>query len=508
MADEKKKSVAEFASDLRDQFDVPPGTSDEQLVSGYLAANPQELSKINTSEARKAMGGPIGRYLKGLGAPFAEMAKSLSTPKGAAKGAATALFPQVMMPIQGMQKSYQDFKDIKAGKTDEVISRGGSEVDLPNITRDIEKGDWAHASGRATTAAFQLALLFSPFGGETSAAGAMAKFNAMTDTVSAPLKATLDEQFAGVTKSMQGQMVDVQSLRQTLTPLAKKLEKLDSAPGTKAGDFTALKNSVDKLMDRSKQGMLPWNDLRDNMKEIGAAAAKIDDPSMASSLTKEIVDGAKDILQKGADKAGKGAEYEKLIKNYAQFSDLKKRYAQVLKQKTDPQVISKQTAKSSPSLRVLGTTPIRFGRSRLGKIVKTNEDLINAAHDAFDELHKQIKTPAKPRPAPPQAPPKGAAGGGPPPGGGAPPSPPTTPPPGGGGGPAVPPVSGGSGPTSGTYVRPQPRTGFGTGQGVENEPKWPANYQGGAQTLDSSGSGGANYSAEDLAKLKERLGIK
>jgi len=38
-------------------------------------------------------------------------------------------------------------------------------------------------------------------------------------------------------------------------------------------------------------------------------------------------------------------------------------------------------------------------------------------------------------------------------------------------------------------------------------PKFPANYQGAPKTLDSSGSGGANYSAADLAALKKRMGI-
>lgn len=497
MAEDKKKSVEEFASQLRDEYEVPPGVSDGELVGRYLKANPQAISQLTTVEARRTLkpnGNAVSRYLRGVGANVAEMFSAKNLAK---LGVSSSPFTDPNRSAEGTHPLI--------GAAEHPIETGKQMVDLPNITKDIEKGDWAHAAGRATAATIPYAATAAGMvGGKKPMT--FAGFMEATDTISAPVKASLDAQYAALDEAMANQYINAQKLSAGIAHAKNVIAKVGKTPGTTAGDLSAAQDVVSRLANKVKGNKaIPWSDARQALVELRAAKQKVSAGAAKKALD-EIETPLNSELGDSAKAAGNGQAWESITKDYADFSKWKRRHTEILKGKSEQQLATKATAKNSPSLRIAGSTPIRFGRTRLGKITDENSKLLQGAHDALDDLHKRIQS--RPKPKPP-SPTKGEAGTfsrdprsgeqllqsvkdmkgeGAKPAPTPAPNPAPTP---------LPPVSGGS---QGADKPPAPAP--------SPEPQWPKEYQGQPQTLDKSGQGGANYTAEQLKALKDKYGIK
>lgn len=418
MAARPKMSIKELAQQIKsadpDLNEIP----DDVLVRKVLERRPQMLNLIQTSEPRQTLSdSKLKRFGRGMAGMLTEGVEGLikSSFESGRHSEDIQRNPKTGELLPDKERAAALIKDQAKLSVAPIAGLGesiksGSIIDIPGIKKDIKSGDYAGAAGRGTTQALMIISLIENLmkgglakGGAKSSA--LGEFKELTDLTSAPLRATLDEQIAGIDKAMANQYINNQRLSAGTAWAKKAIEKIDRAPGvTRQMDVTAAKNVVDQLGQRMKAGKtMPWADARRMYKDIGKAAFDLPTSDLKDKLF-EIRDALKDELSSSAKKAGEPG-FDKWVKDYADLSDLDRRFSKVLKGQTEAQLETKATAKSAPSLRVAGTTPVRFGRTRAGKIAAQNKEMIKKAYAAYDELHKRIKTPPpfgqKPAPAPP-----------------------------------------------------------------------------------------------------------
>lgn len=336
-------------------------------------------------------------------------------------------------------------------------------LDLPNIGKDIDKGDIAHSMGRATTQGAQLAALFSGVApkGKIGAGGGAKALDTMGEigkgvkvdaaaleaakTLSQPVRATLDAQVKVIDDAMAGKFLDTQSLKtgslkQAINRASKMMDQIERAPGMQVKDVSAAKEVVARLQAKAKTGSLSWKDARELYKEINNAQGTVKGASGVRQALTDISENLQTHLKDVAKTAGQGAEYDKWLTHYRDLSRWERGYAKVVKGQTAQQL--EAAASATPGTRIPKTS-IRIGGSdKTGKIAKQQ---IQTAHKALEELHGRVKqSPSGVKP-PPQATPPAPAAAAPkppapaPPGGAAPPPPGGIPPQAGGG---VPPAGG------------------------------------------------------------------
>ncbi len=512
MAD-TKQTVSQMAKQLREEYEIDPGRSDADVVSSYLKKHPEGLERLQTSQPRP--GGrpapedePKEGFVQGVTATIPEAVqgltstafgqarrqKDLMATKGWFKGAAQSSLEQAVIdPLKGIGH---------------MATHPGSLVDMPNITKDIKKGDWGGAIGRSIPPALMIGGMakgmigglgrgaagaeleeMSAIGegtGSTRAAAAMDAAKLATK----PIDMHLTKQMEAIDAAMEHEYINTQRLTAGIASAKKALAKVAKSPGTTAGDLTAAQDAVSRL-DKAITGKktMGWTDARKALQEMNAAKSKMG-PSVARNALQENIDALKIELKDSAKAAGQGDVYDAWVKDYRQMSNLQRAYKKSLLEQTGPQMATKATAKSAPAIRVLGSK-LPLGKSRLGKITSMNKEMLDKTTKAISQLGENVRgrTLAKPR--------------------------------------AQGPLS-----ESGTFVRPEPKPGFGTspgnvpieerqpppvsgGSGKPPEPQWPANYQAGPKPGQAGFGGtgaGANYTEEMLKAFKDKhpeiFGIK
>jgi hypothetical protein len=510
MADKEKMSLFEFVKQLRENVDVPADMDDKTLIKAVLKAKPELRDRFHSYEISRLTGEP--RSSDEIFKP--ENAVSPNAGQPPSGNAVTRFFKGFFdnfspdkLAAMGMASSPFTDPDRK-GKTLMEQNTGISPEDavmhpsqsvqkvanVPGMTKSLQQGDIAGAAGKGTFSAVMLESMAKDGGvrGEAEAPGAaLERFNKMVASVSAPLKATLDSQYAVIDGAMANQYINAQRLSAGIAHAKNVVAKIERSPGVKVGDLSAAQGAVARLSNGVKASKnMPWTDARQSLITLNKAKTKVKESTELVKSLNDITDALEPELQTAADKAGQGAEWEKITKDYNKYKQLQRDYADVLKKQTEAQKEEN-----------IATSGARFklGRSRQRKLQKAGAERVKAAHAAFKDLHNQIKTPAKPRP-------------------------PTTPPS------STPPVSGGSqgaaGVGKGVHMA-DPRTGeqllqaakdLGGGSAKTStapqpptpapEPQWPDQYKGGAQTLGKGGGGGANYTADELAAFKKKHGIE
>jgi hypothetical protein len=509
MADKEKMSLFEFVKQLRENVDVPADMDDKTLIKAVLKAKPElrdrfhsyEISRL-TGEPRSAdeifkpenaispnagqppSGNAVTRFFKGFFDNF-------SPDKLAAMGMASS-------PFTDPDRSGKTLMEQNTGiKPEDAVMHPSQSIqkvaNVPGMTKSFQQGDIAGGLGKG---AFSATMLRSMKPGDAIApeapGAALERFNKMVASVSAPLKATLDEQYAVIDGAMANQYINAQRLSAGIAHAKNVIAKIERAPGVKVGDLSAAQDVVARMTNKVKANKnMPWADARQELIKLNKAKTKVQESTELVNSLNDITNALEPELQTAADQAGQGAEWEKITKDYHKYKQLKRDYTDVLKKQTETQ--QEENIATSD-------TRFKLGRKRQRKLQDANAKRVKAAHAAFKDLHEQIKTPAKSRPPTP------------------PPS--STPPP---------PVSGGgqgaAGGGKGTFSA-DPRTGeqllkaakdLGGGAAKTStapqpqvgapEPQWPANYQGGAQSL-GKGGGGANYTADELAEFKKKHGIE
>lgn len=283
---------------------------------------------------------------------------------------------------------------------------------------------------------------------ETTALGEGTKIDPVAldaaKNLSRDVSTILDSQIANIDKGMAGQFVNVKSLRAAIDKSVKMMDKVERAPGMQVRDISAAKDVVERLTERSKQGMLTWNDARQFYKEIGNAATSTKGASAIRNALSDINSALKDELQAAAKTAGHESAFNKWMKDYADLKAWQRGYAKKVKGQTPGQMEAERTA--TPGTKIPKTNITVGGSNKTAKIAKSE---LKAAHKGLEELTKRVKsTPSGIAPKPQAPPPTPTAPAAPAQGGGQPPV--------GSPAPAAPPAPGVQG-GSGTFVRnPRP----------------------------------------------------
>lgn len=405
----KRLTIEQFAQRIKDINPSLANVPDEVLTRKVLERRPDLMSQVeNVTPRRKSnepQGSAVGRYLKGASEPLTGIPKFYKDAlgEGLSESKKDGFFNTLIHPSKwAYSKEEMDAYDKAHPKPD---SSFGSLVEgvagVPAVTDKFNKGDTAGAGGVATTQAIMMALPFLRKGGavtkgtsaldETTSLGKGSKIDAAAldaaKNLSQEAASLLDSQIDTLNKSMAGQFVDVKQLRADIGRAANMMKKVERAPGMQVRDISAAKDVVDRLAQRAKAGMLTWDDARQFYKEINNAKGGVKGASAVRNSLNQIGDALQERLKESATKAGKGAEYEKWLKDYADLKAWERGYAKTVKGMTPDQMEASATAK--PGVKIPKTNLTLGGSNKTAKIAKTE---LKGAHKGLAELTKRIKS--------------------------------------------------------------------------------------------------------------------